>query len=143
MCAHVTQRRIMEVGLLKFTQAGKEQDVETHLVSSKDLLLNFLSSSFLAFCVCVCMCVCVCVCADLRSRSWFGGKHRGEKYMLGRMHDRTGMVLEFKVAKAGNTRRAHRRCMHGLRTEGELRRNALGRGLLMKDKCYLVLIHAC
>jgi hypothetical protein len=29
------------------------------------------------------------------------------------------------------------------RTEGELRRNALGRGLVMKDKCDLVLIHAC
>jgi hypothetical protein len=32
-------RRIMEVGL--FTQAGKEQDVETHLVSSGDRLLHF------------------------------------------------------------------------------------------------------
>jgi hypothetical protein len=39
MCAHVTQRRIMEVGL--FTQASKEQDVETHLVLSGDLLLHF------------------------------------------------------------------------------------------------------
>ena len=30
-----------------------------------------------------------------------------------------------------------------MRTEGELRRNALGRGLVVKDKCDLVLIHAC
>jgi hypothetical protein len=29
-----------------------------------------------------------------------------------------------------------------MRTEGELRRNALGRGLVVKDKCDLVLIHA-
>ncbi len=30
-----------------------------------------------------------------------------------------------------------------MRTEGELRRNALGRGLVVKNKCDLVLIHAC
>ncbi len=55
---------IMKVGL--FMQGGKEQDVKTHLVSSENLLLHFLSSSFRAFClflcVCVCFTVCVCVC---------------------------------------------------------------------------------
>ena len=55
-------RRIMEVGL--FTQAGKEQDVETHLVSSGDQLLHFflvllsVPSVYLFVCVCVCVCVC-------------------------------------------------------------------------------------
>ena len=60
--------------------------------------------------------------------------------MLGGMHDRAGMVLASKVAKAGNTRRAHRRCMHGLRTEGELPRHALGCSLVMKDRDKLVMI---
>jgi hypothetical protein len=60
--------------------------------------------------------------------------------MLGGMHDRTGMVLASKVAKAGNTRRAHRRCMHGLRTEGELPRNALGCSHIITDRDKLVMI---
>ncbi len=30
-----------------------------------------------------------------------------------------------------------------MRAEGELRNDALGRGLVVKDKCDLVLIHAC
>ena len=94
--------------------------------------------------VCVCVCVCVCVwcvqiCAPDPELEALGKKI----YTWRNAQQRTGMVLEFKVAKAGNTRRAHRRCMHGLRTEGELRRNGLGRGLVVKDKCDLVLIHAC
>ncbi len=60
--------------------------------------------------------------------------------MLAGMHDRTGMGLEFKVVKAGDTRGANQSCMHCLRTEGELPRHVLGHSLVMKNRCRLVMI---
>ncbi len=140
-----------------FFQKGQEQDVKTHLGSRS---LPFPASVFLSLPGLPSLCVCACADPDLEG-STEKSIHSHEKIAVDaataawrnagqNRHGSRVQRLETPGERLSCRQQAvlSERIQGGcicinMRTEGELRRNALGRGLVVKDKCDLVLMHAC
>jgi hypothetical protein len=129
-------------GAGSFLQRGQEQYVKTHLVPGS---LPFPSSVFLSLPP-----LCVRVCANHRAPDP-NLEGSTEKHI--HSHEKIAVAAATAAWRnAGQNKHGSRaqrpetpeeRIQGGcicMRTEGELRRNALGRGLVMKDKCDIVLI---